>query len=747
MALKLSIFHKMLIPPLISIALFGFYIIHIYKEQLFIKSHIESIQTNHFPIMKILNENELLLDNIIKSFEDSVAAKEKEWLEDSIIYKQTILKNIINLLSLNVEKKSLIEMRKTFNNYFSISMKLSLLIIESNPDYTKIELLINQMKLSLKKTKTIFENFKRTQNSAFSNTIIITNERQNNIFQLGLYIGIFSLILILLITLYLSILTKRSLKEVNISFKNIADGNPDFSKRLKVKSNDEIGELCKQFNRFTKKLQIVYNEHEVAKKDAERASKVKSEFVANMSHEIRTPLNAIIGFSQLLKTSDITSKQNSYLKSIISGGDTLLRIVNDILDLSKIESGKLQIEKQSLNIKDIAKDIKVTFEPKVKEKNLELILNIEENVPDFLILDEIRIKQILLNIVGNAIKFTHKGYIKIDIRASLTNDSLNYATLQISVTDTGIGIAKNQQEKIFENFIQQEGQSNREYGGTGLGLSICKKLISMMNGTLTLHSIQEKGSTFLITLDKIKISKNHEKEVKENKISLIADFDEANVILVDDIELNRRLIKNLFNHTKLNFYEASNGKEAIEMAKELKPDLILMDLKMPIMNGLDATKIIKNDEKLNKIPIIAVTASSRAEENKNTQLFDSYLTKPIDCALLLKELSKFLAHKKIKKESKGKHKKILLEEKKEIENLFKNNKDEELKTSWQKALKGFSFEDTLEFVELLSTFAITHKEELLKDFANELKENVENFDITNMEKNMEKITLVLKKVY
>ena len=745
---KLSIFHKMLIPPLFAIALFGLYILNIYKEQFISKKYIESIQNNHFPIMKITNENKFLLDNITKSFKDAVGAQEKEWLSDAIIYKENLSKNLKKLLEFDINKNILNKMSFSFENYFKTAMKLSIALIDSDKNSYNIELLTQKMTDSLKQTKSSFKMFNISQNEAFTNTISNTKKHQIEIFDLGLRMGIFSLVIIIFITLYLSLITNKSIKELLESFKNIADGNPDFSKRLEEKSSDELGELAKQFNRFTKKLEKDYNELTIAKQNAEKANIVKSEFLANMSHEIRTPLNAVIGFSELLAKSNITSKQSSYLKSITNGGETLLALVNDILDLSKIESGKLQIQNQSLNIRNVVNDIKMMFIQKAKEKDLKLILNFSKNVPEYIVLDEIRVKQILLNIIGNAIKFTKEGYIQIDIKTSNFDEDSNLINLEIYVKDTGIGIAKDQQEKIFDNFVQQEGQSNREYGGTGLGLAICKKLLNLMNGTITLNSTEKIGSTFLITFEKVEVSKKFEKNIKEQEVSTVADFEEATILLVDDIEINRSLIINLLNHTKLKIYEASNGKEAIEKSKELKPDLILMDLKMPVMGGWEATKIIKEDKILNSIPIIALSASARGMEDENIKkLFDGYITKPLDFALLIKELSSFLAHSKVEKKLLKKIEHKLLDNKDEIENIFKINFDENLKNSWQKALKGFSFEDTLEFVNTLNIFAKKHKQEILIEFSHELKQSVEDFDITKMENKMNEISNILKKAY
>ena len=271
----------------------------------------------------------------------------------------------------------------------------------------------------------------------------------------------------------------------------------------------------------------------------------------------------------------------------------------------------------------------------------------------------------------------------------------------------------------------------------------------MMNGTLTLNSTAHVGSTFLVTFYDVEISKINKKSI-ENKKENIKVFDEAKVLLVDDIELNRSLIINLLSYTKLKFFQAENGKEAIKKAKEIKPDLILMDLKMPVLNGLDATKILKDDISLKDIPVIAVTASVRGAQDEDIKkYFDGYISKPLDFQDLLNEMELFLTYSinkhKIKEEDNLNCK--LSDFSLELEDLFRNNYDEDIKNIWQKALKGFSFEDTLVFVQKLEIFANNHNQIALLNFTQQFKQSVENFDIAKMQIEMEEISKLLKKVY
>lgn len=520
MSFKISIFYKMLIAPLLAIALFGLYIINIYFQQIEGKEYIDSIYQKHFPILNIANENTILLDNIIKLTEDAVVANEKTWLDNTNEYENKIENNFKDLKSLDIDKEIIFNMQNVFKKYFNKTIELSTLMINDSEEWSKLEILTKEMTHYLQDTRSIFKSFQEEQKLRLQDTIDITNKFGERIVYIGIIIGVISLILIIILTMFLSLSTKNSLKELLTSVKNIAKGNPDFTKRLKKTSDDELGELVSEFNTFTKKLQGDYEELALAKSDAEAANKLKSEFIANISHEIRTPLNAIIGFSELLNKTEVNLKQKSYLESITTGGNTLFAIISDILDISKIEAGKLEIQYEEVSLTLILKDIEKIFLQKLKDKELDLKIDFDSSIPSHIFIDDIRLRQILLNILGNAIKFTNKGSIKINLHSS--NFKNNRFDLQIDIEDTGIGIPKEQQSKIFESFVQKDGQSNRQYGGTGLGLSICLKLIKMMNGNIKVKSEEKIGSTFSIVLNNLEIvdSKKSIENIKKDEVFL-----------------------------------------------------------------------------------------------------------------------------------------------------------------------------------------------------------------------------------
>ena len=379
----------------------------------------------------------------------------------------------------------------------------------------------------------------------------------------------------------------------------------------------------------------------------EETDRIKTEYLANMSHEIRTPMNAILGFAEILIDKATDEKQLEYLSAIRTSGKSLLGLINDILDLTKVEMGKLELEYEAVDIHAIFLEMKQIFSQKIAEKGIDFIVEIDKDLPNILLLDEIRIRQVLFNLVGNAVKFTDKGYVKLSVNNSYPDKDHSKLDLVFSVEDTGIGIPEDQLDKIFIAFEQQTGQKYGKYGGTGLGLAIAKRLVEMMKGEITVTSEVGKGSVFSVILRNIDVASVSKSEL-ESKTSIDLNnvlFEHSSVLIVDDVEFNRNMVNGFLEQYDFTIYEAENGLEALEYTRKHLPDLIIMDLKMPVMDGFEATKRLKEDPGTKNIPVVALTATSikHSKEELNT-LFSGYMMKPVSKSDLVTELMKFLDH-------------------------------------------------------------------------------------------------------
>lgn len=380
---------------------------------------------------------------------------------------------------------------------------------------------------------------------------------------------------------------------------------------------------------------------------AENAVRAKQQFLSNMSHEIRTPMNAIIGFTKVVLKTDLTAKQKEYLSAIKVSGDALIVLINDILDLAKVDAGKMTFEKTPFKLESSISAMLHLFETKILEKNLLLIKEYDQSIPEVLVGDSVRLHQIILNLVSNAVKFTSKG--KITVSVALLSEDENQATIEFKVSDTGIGISESKIETIFGHFQQATSGTSRLYGGTGLGLSIVKQLVEPQGGKICVESKVDEGSTFRFTLtfDKTNIilENEPEKQVLDNENLNIK------VLVVEDIALNQLLMKTLLDDFGFERDIACNGKIAIEKLKTTLYDIILMDLQMPEMNGFEATEYIRNTLKSN-IPIIALTADvTTVDLAKCTAVgMNDYLAKPIDEKLLYSKIIGFVK-KTVKVES------------------------------------------------------------------------------------------------
>ncbi len=413
-------------------------------------------------------------------------------------------------------------------------------------------------------------------------------------------------------------------------------------------------EIEKKRKNTAEKLKTAKNEAEKSAKRAIAADSAKSQFLANMSHEIRTPMNAILGFSEILKEQLNDPKYNKFADAIITNGRTLLELINDILDLSKIEAGKIDLNYRPVNPASLFSDITKIFSIKIKDKELRFLTDIDKKLPYTLLLDEVRMRQILFNLVGNAVKFTSEGYIELKVKGIFYPDR-SKIDLIFSVKDTGIGISEDDKKIIFDAFRQSSGQSVRKYGGTGLGLAITKRLVEMMNGEIMVDSVIGKGSVFKIKMKEVSVAAFDPGSPGSWLLAEDISFYNQKVLVADDIESNRLLLKKILTVYGLRVIEAVNGKEAIIMAKNKNPDIILMDLRMPVMDGYGAIAALKSDCKLNKIPVIVLTASaikSTKEDIKKIKC-DGYIRKPVKREDLVLELKKHLSHEVIKKDNFG----------------------------------------------------------------------------------------------
>jgi len=485
-----------------------------------------------------------------------------------------------------------------------------------------------------------------------------------------------------------------------------------------------------------------------AKEAAENANRVKTEFLANMSHEIRTPMNAILGFSDILNNLITDSTHRYYLDAIQRSGKTLLQLINDILDLSKIEAGKFTLQYAPVSVKTIVKDIQLIFSQKAEDKSIELSVSFDKKLPDALLLDEIRLRQVLLNLVGNAIKFTEQGFIKIRVAVYFKTD-INKLNLKIEVYDSGMGISKEQQDKIFAAFTQQENQSVK-FGGTGLGLTISKRLAELMGGRLSVKSKVGKGSCFSIQLKQVEILTDRLKEKPADLISLpkTIHFQPALILLVDDIALNRQLIVSYFVELpELTFVEAQTAEQALTLVIQQPFDLILMDRRLPKMSGDEVCQHIKALPDYATVPIIMISASVlQAEENKSV-FYDLQLNKPVNKSELLKAMQSFLPHSEIEQTT---SEITAIEVTKPMAEIMNPKLQALLNQDYRERLKKFSLSGVME-VDVLIELAeellkLAHRYDcmVLTNWATDLKTQAELFDIANLSKTLSSFDNLLK---
>jgi PAS domain S-box-containing protein len=538
---------------------------------------------------------------------------------------------------------------------------------------------------------------------------------------------------------------KNKIDELAIANKELAFQNEEKEKRA-AELEIKVEERTKQLTEINKKLVE-------AKSEAEQANQAKSEFLANMSHEIRTPMNAVLGYTELLSSTIIDQTQKDYINSIKSSGRSLLTLINDILDLSKIEAGKLEMEYDYVDTYSFFSEFERIFSLKVTEKDLKFILDITSGTPQGVYIDEARVRQIVFNLIGNAIKFTSEG--KITLKVYTENPQIvNYSKekieelidLIIEVKDTGIGISKELQEAIFEPFVQE--RDYKHYGGTGLGLAITRRLAALMNGNINVQSELGKGSTFTVRIPEIPYLRDFSKTTVDIQIdpSEIV-FEKAVILIADDVQHNRSYLRDALKNTNLEIVEAEDGLEAYKLAKEIVPDLIIADIRMPKMDGFQLLNKLKTDKKLKHIPVIAYSASvlKSQKERIHKSEFAGLLIKPVKIAELYIELMNFLPFKSTRKaESDKPHSEV---------NLFGEITDlpgliQSLETSFYAIWKTFavtqSIREIREFGKNLSQLGLEHNSNIITGYGKDLISAADSFNIEAILKLIGKYKIIIE---
>lgn len=518
---------------------------------------------------------------------------------------------------------------------------------------------------------------------------------------------------------------------------------------LEARVKERTRELL-QLNKTLNNEILIRREKEA---ELERANQAKSEFLANVSHEIRTPLNSVIGFSELLSTMITEKQQASYLNTITTAGKNLLILINDILDLSKMEAGKLKINAGPVCLDALFQEIRHLFNVKLAEKNLDLTIHIQAGTPATLILDEMRLRQVIVNLVDNAIKFTHNGRISVEAAAIPHPPAPDRAVdLSIRVEDSGMGIPEEKRDIIFESFQQESAGTSRKFGGTGLGLAICRQLVALMGGSISVASTPGKGSSFTITMAAVDISP----DTVPAKPSHLPDlnttrFSRETVLVVDDQAPIRFMLREILEKVNLDVIEAENGEEGVAAAAAQLPRFIIMDGKMPKLNGRDATRRLKSTPATAGIPVCLMTASMNisAREDLASDGYAAVLTKPIIIEELMKVLIRFLPDKQAAEPEQTLPPTLAALRDLDISRLDQALADQlqqEIRPRLADLQEGMRISDIKAFADSMISIGTAFESNRFEEFGRELSDLAQAFDIERINQSLAALSRALDKL-
>ena len=664
---------------------------------------------------------------------------------DSSAYDFLVLRNEEIILNSDSKKNLNISTEQILNSTLKSASEPS---TNSNSEFLTLTETVKDT--SLKVVKVITEDELLSSFSVISNNF---NELKSQLRNTYITLTIVIIFLAIFLSNYLlKFFIFVPLSNINQKLIDVKEGK--FNTFLPFEQNeDEITQIALSFNKMTDELRVSHEklknqsielENEIeertyklkqAKEEAISANRSKSQFLANMSHEIRTPMNAILGFTQLLDRKLEDPRMLTYLKSISDSGNILLRLIDDILDISKVEAGKLELQYSSVNLSQLCYSLDVMFGSLAREKGLNFDVMIDEKLPKGLKLDEVRIRQVVTNLLSNAIKFTDQGKVELNIKVIQKQD--NFIDISISVSDSGCGIPEKDKNKIFGAFEQSPGQQRQEYGGTGLGLAISKSLVELMNGTIECESEESKGSTFTVNMYGVEILDSPLKRPRKDVKVKIPDLRGKVILIAEDISFNRELLKGYLQETHASLVFASDGVETIEKCREINPDLILMDIKMPKMGGIQAASIINNIPDFKNTPIIFITASAMINEYDQNKIYcDSLLSKPVKRDDLLSEIQKFLQEEE---SSENITEKIDLDEViEDNSNIISDNEllnllTNDTKALQKKALKSLQLNHIQDFYDAMVSISASYDNEAITMYMNAFQEYFNNFDMKNVE--------------